>query len=85
METLIEAGPFMFGVLLGMTCIKLGGLRKHPWLWGVTCVALGSFATFVSGEWHQSPLYFLFDIGLVAIVSIGTVTALTYFRRYRAG
>lgn len=83
MEILIEAFPFVFGVLLGITCVRAGGLRKQPLLWGAGSVALGSFATFASGEWRESPLFFLFDIGLVMVVSIGTVVALHYLRRYR--
>ena len=51
--------------------------------WGVACIALGAFATFASGEWRESPLYFLFDIGLVTLVSAATTLAMAYWQRKR--
>ena len=81
MEILIEAFPFAFGLLLGVTCSRAGGVRRHLLAWAVGCVALGSVATVASGEWRESALYFLFDIGLVGGVSIATVAALDFLRR----
>ena len=85
METLIEIFPFAFGVLLGLTWARLGGRNAWRIQWGVGCVALGAFATFASGEWRLSPFYFLFDIGLVAVVSGATLFALQYWQRRRRG
>jgi hypothetical protein len=79
MEILTEAFPVLFGVLLGMT---LGRIRRPlesklmPWALG--SVALGGFATLASGEWHVSPVYFVFDIALVMAVSLASA-ALPYF------
>ena len=85
METLIEIFPFAFGVLLGLTWARFGG--PHAWRlpWGFASAALGAFATFASGEWRVSPFYFLFDIGLVAVVSGATIFALQYWQRRRRG
>lgn len=81
MEILVESFPFVFGILLGLTCQRLGGVRKRlPW-WGGGCVALGAFATFCTGEYRVSLLYFAFDIGLVAAVSLGIVALLDLRRR----
>ncbi|MDM0053804.1 hypothetical protein [Variovorax sp. J22R115] len=82
MEILVESFPFVFGVLLGLTCERLGGLRKRLPLWGGGCVALGAFATFCTGEYRESLLYFAFDIGLVAAVSLGIVALLALRRRW---
>ena len=83
MEELIEIFPFAFGVLLGLTWARFGGPTGWRIPWGLACVALGAFATFASGEWRVSPLYFLFDIGLVAAASIGTLLAYKYWQRRR--
>jgi len=82
MEILIEAFPFIFGLLLGVTCSRAGGVRRHLMGWALGCVALGSCATVASGEWRESVLYFLFDIGLVGGVSVATVAALDLLRRH---
>ena len=84
MEILVEAFPFVFGVLLGLTWFRFGGPRTWRAPWGAASVALGAFATFASGEWRASPLYFLFDIGLVVAVSLGTVALMNYWQRRRA-
>lgn len=84
MEILVEAFPFAFGVLLGLTWLRFGGPRKWRAPWGAASAALGAFATLASGEWRVSPLYFLFDIGLVVAVSLGVVVLLTYWRRHRS-
>lgn len=83
MDTLIEAFPFVFGLLLGATCTRFGGLRSHLPAWALGCVALGSLATVTSGEWRVSVLYLFFDIGLVTVVSVATVAALTTLSRRR--
>lgn len=83
MNLLIEIFPFAFGVLLGLTWSRFGGPGEWRARWGIACVALGAFATFASGEWRESPIYFLFDIGLVAAMSVGTVFALARWRRRR--
>jgi hypothetical protein len=81
MEILVESLPFVLGILMGLTCERLGGIRKRlPW-WGIGCVALGAFVTFCTGEYRASLLYFAFDIGLVAAVSLGTVAVLDLRRR----
>ena len=81
MEVLYEAFPFLFGVLLGLTWLKMGGLRARRVPWAVAAIALGSLATLASGEWQQSVLFFAFDIALVAIVSIATVVGVETLRR----
>lgn len=81
MEQLFEAFPFIFGVLLGLTWLKMGGPQSRRVLWAVAAIALGSLVTFASGEWKQSYLFFAFDIALVAVVSVATVVAIGYFRR----
>ena len=81
MEVLIEIFPFAFGVLLGLTCDRLGGLRQRLPLWAGASVLLGAFATLASGEWRDSVLYFLFDIALVAVVSAGSALGIAYLRR----
>ena len=83
MEILIEMCPFAFGVLLGFTWARFGGPRAWLIPWGIASIALGAFATCASGEWRVSLLYFLFDIGLVAVVSAGTLFALQYWHRQR--
>jgi hypothetical protein len=83
MNELIEVFPFAFGVLLGVTWFRLGGPRTWYGPWGVGCVALGAFATLATGEWRESALYFLFDIGLVAVVSAATTIAAAYWLRRR--
>ena len=84
MEFLVEACPFALGIALGLICQHFGGLRRLPWLWPLACVALGSLATFLSGEWLISPVYFLLDIGLVALVALVTVYTYPLVRRLRA-
>jgi 4-amino-4-deoxy-L-arabinose transferase-like glycosyltransferase len=83
MEVLVEAFPFAFGVLLGVTWLRFERARRPSWPWAIACLALGAFATVASGEWRESPLYFLFDIGLVAAVFVATVLALKHWRRMR--
>jgi hypothetical protein len=83
METLIEVFPFAFGVLLGLTWARFGGPNAWRGQWVAAGVALGAFATFASGEWQVSQLYFLFDIALVLVVSAGTLFALKYWQRRR--
>ena len=83
MEIIVEAFPFIFGVLLGITWSRFGGPQARRVPWGLAAIALGAFATLASGEWKVSPLYFLFDIGLVAVVSIAAVLVMEYLRRRR--
>lgn len=80
MEFLTEAFPFIFGVLLGLTCARLTGARRTGLLVG-GAVALGAFATIASGEYSVSPLYFLFDMGLVGAVAIGVLVLRTWQQR----
>ena len=84
MEIIVESFPFVFGILLGLTWARMGGpaVRRVPW--AIAGIALGAFATFASGEWKESALYFLFDIGLVAVVSMATMVAIRYLRNRRA-
>ena len=84
MSELIEIFPFAFGVLLGLTWPRFGGPRAWRVPWAVACIALGAFATFASGEWRESPIYFAFDIGVVTAVSIATMLAMAY-RQSRRG
>lgn len=83
MEILVEMFPFAFGVLLGVTWVRFGGPGAWRLPWGAASVALGAFATLATGEWRASPWYFLFDIGLVAVVSVGTLFALRHWQRRR--
>jgi hypothetical protein len=83
MNALVEVFPFAFGVLLGVTWLRLTDVRRPLWPWVAACAALGSFATLATGEWRESPLYFLFDIGIVALASVATVVAVLYWRRVR--
>jgi hypothetical protein len=62
-------------------CARRPACGRLPW--GAACIALGAFATFASGEWRESPLYFLFDIGLVTLVSAATTLAMAYWQRKR--
>ena len=80
MEILIETFPFVFGVLLGLTCARLAGTKRNV-LWAIGSVALGAFATFASGEYNVSLLYFLFDIALVGAVAAGVLVARTWLMR----
>lgn len=80
MEILIEAFPFVFGVLLGLTCTRLAGTSRNV-LWAIGSVALGAFATLASGEYKVSPLYFLFDMALVGAAAAGVAMALTWLKR----
>ena len=84
MAELLEAFPFIFGVLLGLTWLKMGGPQARRVPWAVAAIALGALATFASGEWQQSVLFFVFDIALVAIVSIATVVGVQYLRRHKS-
>ena len=84
MEAIVEAFPFVFGVLLGLTWSRIGGPDARRVPWAIAAIALGAFATFVSGEWRESFVYFLFDIALVVVVSIATVVALAYLRRRKS-
>ena len=81
MEELFEAFPFIYGILLGLTWLKMGGPQTRRVPWAVSAIALGSLATFASGEYKVSVLYFAFDIALVAIVSIATVVGAQYLQR----
>jgi hypothetical protein len=83
MNELIEIFPFAFGVMLGLTWSRFGGPRAWRVPWGLACIVLGAFATFASGEWRESLLYLVFDIGLVAVVSIATTLAMAYWQRRR--
>lgn len=86
MDMMIEMFPFAFGILLGITWARLGGPRNWGLPWAIAAVSLGAFATFASGEWRESVIYFLFDIGLVAIVSVATTVGLRYWQsRHRPG
>ena len=80
MELLTEAFPFIFGVLLGLTCARLTGARRTG-VWVGGSIALGAFATIASGEYSVSPLYFLFDIALVAAVALGVIVLRTWMQR----
>lgn len=85
MSELFEMFPFAFGVLLGLTWTRVGGPQSRRLAWALACVGLGAFATFASGEWRESPLYFLFDIGLVAMVSMAVALGVAYWRSRRPG
>lgn len=78
MEVLVESFPFVFGLLLGLTSQRLGGLRARWPVWAVASVALGSFATFCSGEYLVSPVYFLLDSALVGGVCVATALFLQW-------
>jgi hypothetical protein len=82
MSQLIEICPFAFGVLLGLTWESPRGSFLRQVRWGAACVALGAIATLASGEWRTSPVYFLFDIGLVAFASVATALVLAYWRKH---
>ncbi len=83
MSELIEVFPFVFGVLLGLTWRRFGGPHGHYLPWALASAALGSFATLASGEWRTSPIYFLFDIGLVTVVSAAAALAVVHWARWR--
>jgi hypothetical protein len=85
MSELFEMFPFAFGVLLGLTWTRVGGPQSRRVAWALSCIGLGAFATFGSGEWRESLLYFLFDIGLVALVSIAVALGVAYWQRRRQG
>jgi hypothetical protein len=80
MSELFEMFPFAFGVLLGLTWTRMGGPQSRRWSWALACVGLGAFATFASGEWRESLLYVLFDVGLVAMVSIAVALGVAHWR-----
>jgi len=84
MSALIEAFPFVFGVLLGLTLVRIGGPHGRIVSWVIGSLALGAFATLASGEWRESIVYFLFDIGLVASVSIATAFVVRHWQRWRS-
>ena len=77
--------PFAFGGLLGLTWTRVGGPQSQRLGWALSCIGLGAFATFASGEWRESLLYFLFDIGLVALVSIAVALGVAYWRNRHHG
>jgi hypothetical protein len=81
---LFEICPFTFGVLLGLTWLRFDGPGKRRLSWAATCVALGAFATFASGEWREGPLFLVFDVSLVALVSAAVALATTYSRLRRS-
>ena len=76
MDIFLEAFPFVFGVLLGVTAHRLGNLRERWQLYAAACAPLGALATFATGEYRASLWYFAFDIGLVAGVAAGCVALL---------
>jgi len=80
MEILVESFPFVFGVLLGLTSHRLGGVRDRWLLSALGAVLLGSFATLATGEWRVSVAYFALDIALVASVCVATDWLLTKLR-----
>ena len=84
MKIIVESFPFVFGILLGLTWTRMGGPAARRVPWAIAAIALGAFATLASGEWKESALYFLFDIGLVAVVSIATLVAIRYLQNRRA-
>ena len=84
MDLLIETFPFTFGVLIGLTWHRFGGPGRGRIGWLIASVALGSFATLASGEWRESPLYFLVDFALVAVVSAATAYGLATLRRRKS-
>jgi hypothetical protein len=77
---LFEMFPFAFGVLLGLTWSRWGGPKRRRLAWALSCISLGAFATFASGEWRESVLYFLFDISLVGLVSAAVALGVAYWR-----
>jgi hypothetical protein len=84
MEFLVETFPFVFGILLGLTCHRMGGVLKRWPLAAGGSVALGAFATLASGEWRVSPQYFAFDIGLVAAMCAASAWLLARYARRAA-
>jgi hypothetical protein len=82
---LFEIFPFGAGVLLGLIWSRVGGPRRRLVAWALSCIGLGAFATFASGEWRKSVLYFLFDIGLVTLVSVTVALGVAYWRRLSRG
>ena len=83
MGEFVELFPFAFGVLLGFTWRRLDGSRARRLTWSVVCISLGAFVTFWTGEWRESALYFLFDIGLIAVVSVATTFAIGFWQGRR--
>ncbi len=81
MEIIVEAFPFMFGVLLGLTCARNG--RRRMGLWTLGSLALGALATLSTGEYRVSPLYFLLDIAIVGVVSLGAMAFVAWRRSGR--
>jgi hypothetical protein len=84
MEWLIEMFPVTFGVLLGLTVQRLLPPGRQAVVGLPAALGLGAFATLASGEWRESPWFFLVDMGTVAGVAAATVWALRWWSLRRA-
>jgi hypothetical protein len=83
MEFVVETFPLVFGVLLGLSCDRLGGVRQRWPLATGGSMALGAFATLASGEWRDNLACFAFDMALVGAACAGTAWLLMRLRARR--
>jgi len=81
-----ELVPLVSGLVVG---VALGLVRPSLrwWIGALLAVALGVFATVVTGEFKTSWAYLLVDIPLVALASVAGLTLSRHAvrRRLRAG
>ena len=77
----VEFIPVITGIVLGFLLRLLPSRRWSVGL--VASIVLGSLATFASGEYHESAIYFLIDILQVAFCATIALIAVTRKLRRR--
>ena len=76
-----EIFPVLYGVLLGVTALRVTSSRARRWLLGAGSVAGGVAATIVSGEFRIGWEFLLIDIPLVFIAAAVVVVSVSAAQR----
>ena len=80
-----EVFPVLAGVVLGLGTFTLRSIRLRVVVVGILGVALGTLASWISGELSVSRLYVLVDAAQVIVAALLTGALIRMWLRRRAG
>ena len=79
-----EVFPVLGGIVIGLATHPVGARWLRALLIGALGLAVGAFASWVSGELAVSRIYLLIDIGQVVVAAVMTGALVTAWMRRRA-
>ena len=71
------------GIALGILLSRIDSPSLRRLFWVVASVALGAWVSWINGEWSVSPAFLLFDVPMVAGVSLGAALLIRRWSRRR--